>query len=189
MSQGMPAERVRANWGWFLALGVGLTVLGIIALGATVTTTVVSVLFLGWLLLFGGIIQAISAFWAGSVGGALLRVVMGILFFLAGLYLITKPVIGALTITLVIAGFLLVEGVVRIVTAIAERYDGWIWSIVGGAIALALGVLLLVNWPVTGTFAIGLFIAIDLLLYGVSWIVAAFVARSYSPPAQKAAAI
>jgi uncharacterized membrane protein HdeD (DUF308 family) len=57
------AEELRRNWGWFLTLGILLVVLGMIALGASVAMTIASVMLFGWLLIIGGVLEAIHAFW------------------------------------------------------------------------------------------------------------------------------
>jgi uncharacterized membrane protein HdeD (DUF308 family) len=175
-------EQVRKGWGWFLALGIGLTVLGIIATVYASTTTALAVIFFGWIVVIAGVFQVISAFQAGSVGGAIWRVLLGLLFLLAGGYLIAKPAIGALTATFVIAMFLVVEGLVRVVSSAVLRYDSWGWATLSGFITFGLGVLLLASWPVSGTLAIGLFIGIDLILGGITWIAVALAARRYLPP-------
>lgn len=174
--------RVRQNWGWFLALGVGLGILGIIALGATVTTTVVSTVILGVVVLIGGLVVIASVFTAGGgVGGAILRGALGVLLLLAGVYLIFNPQIGALTLTLVMAWYFIIAGAVKVVSSLIERYPGWGWTLTAGVVTFLLGLLLTASWPVSGLYAIGLFVGIDLILAGVTWIVVALMARSAVP--------
>ncbi len=182
------AEQLRDRWGWYLALGISLTILGIIAFSATVFVTLISVILLGILVLIGGVMQIVSAFRAQGFWGIVFRVILGILFLLAGWYLITRPAIGAITLTLVMAWFFIITGIVQIVTAVVEKFEGWGWTIAGGVAGLVLGILLLIGWPVTGLYAIGLFLAIDLVISGISWIIAAFAARRYTPPSAAAPA-
>jgi len=52
-------EELRHKWGWFLALGVALIVLGVIALGMIPVATLAAVMVLGWLLVFSGIVEAV----------------------------------------------------------------------------------------------------------------------------------
>src|SRR5262245_2368042 len=114
------SETRQRHWA-SVALGVCLIILGFIALGAMVATSLVSVVFLGILVIVGGVAYALSAIRAGSIGGAMLRVVLGVLFAVAGWYLITRPALGAVTLTLAIAWFLIVGGIVNIVIAAFGR--------------------------------------------------------------------
>lgn len=181
LTQASDAEKIRHNWGWLLAVGIGLAILGLVALVFTVTTTKVSVVLLGIVLLIGGVVVIVSAFTAGGIGGAILRVLLGIVLLAGGWYLMTQPAVGALAVTIVMAWYFIIAGIIRVISAMMERYDGWGWSVATGLVTLLLGILLTAGWPVTGTFAIGLFIGIDLILGGISWIVAAFAARTYTP--------
>lgn len=181
MEQAFDAEKIRRNWGWFLVVGIGLTILGLVALVFTVTTTKVSVVLLGIVLLIGGVVVIVSAFAAGGFGGALLRVLLGIVLLAGGWYLIAHPAVGALAVTIVMAWYFILAGIIRIITAMMEHYDGWGWAVATGLVTLLLGILLTAGWPVTGFFAIGLFIGIDLILGGISWIFTAFAARTYTP--------
>lgn len=164
----------------FIILGAILIILGLIALAATATTTVVSVVFLGVLLMIAGIAEAISAFRASSAGHAILRVLLGVVTLLAGIFLVVRPVAAAVTLTLFIAWYLVIVGIIKVVESLAERETNWGWGVASGIVSLLLGILLLANWPVTGVFAIGLFLAIELIATGVAWILAAFLIPSGS---------
>jgi len=171
-------QQLRDNWGWILALGIGLVALGLLAFGSVLATTVVAVGFLGVLLLIGGVLSIIFAFTSGSWGVGILRGLVGLLFLFAGWILLTRPVVGALTLTVLMAWYFIFSGIVKMVTSIVERQMRWGWSLVFGAITFILGVFLLVHWPVTGLYAIGLFVAIDLLMTGISAIVMSLELRN-----------
>jgi uncharacterized membrane protein HdeD (DUF308 family) len=177
-----PDRTNRANWGWFLALGLSLVVLGVIALATTVMTTVVSLIFLGVMLLTGGFLLLLSAFTSHSWGTALLRVAVGILALLAGWYLMAHPASAAIALTLVLAWYFILSGLFRLIGVVLERPEHWGWVVASGLVSIVLGILLLAHWPITGLFAIGLFIGIDLVIYGLSWIMASVIARSSAPP-------
>lgn len=177
-----PDRKNRANWGWFLALGLSLVVLGVIALATTTMTTVVSLIFLGVMLLTGGFLLLLSAFTSHSWGTALLRVVVGILALLAGWYLMANPASAAVALTLVLAWYFILSGLFRLIEAVIERPEHWGWLVASGLVSIVLGILLLAHWPITGLFAIGLFIGIDLVIYGLSWIMAAVNARRPASP-------
>lgn len=154
-------------------IGVVLIILGLIAFAAVATTTVISVVFLGIVLMVAGIAEGISAIRAPSVGRAVLRVLLGILAVVAGIFLIARPVAGAVALTLFMAWYFIIVGIVKLVESLAERDANWGWGVASGIISLLLGIFLLVHWPVTGIYAIGLFLAIDLVVTGAASILAA----------------
>ncbi len=170
--------QLQHRWGWFLALGIILTVLGILALVYTPAATLASVLVLGWLMFFSGIVEAVNAFHARGWGGVLLHVAGGALGILIGLLVVTHPIAGALAWTLLFASFLTVIGLFRLVTAIWLRYRSWGWAVFDGIVTLALGVLVWAGLPWSGLWFLGLALGIALILRGWSTIMFSFAVRA-----------
>lgn len=162
------------HWWWFLILGIGWVVLGMIALSSAIFATVAVVALFGMLMLIAGIAQVVSSFWAGRWSGFLLQLLIGILYAVVGYIILEKPAEGAATLTLVIAVFLLVSGVIRIVVALSERMTGWGWVLLNGAVSTLLGIMILRGWPITGAWVIGLFVGIEMIFNGWYWIMLAF---------------
>ncbi len=161
------------HWWWFLVLGISLVVLGTVAMGSTPFVTAVTVTLFGFIMVVGGLAQVVSAFWAGRWSGFMLQLLVGILYVVVGFILVDKPIQGAAGLTLLIAAFLMVGGLIRIVFALSERFTGWGWSLLNGAITLLLGLLIYREWPLTGLFAIGLFVGIEMIFNGWYWIMLA----------------
>jgi uncharacterized membrane protein HdeD (DUF308 family) len=165
------------RWGWLLALGIALIILGTIALGDTLLVTLVSVLLLGWLLIGSAIIHIVHlcrhteerSFW---------NFVTIILDLLAGFFLMVNPAFGALSLTLVLAAFFLAGGITRLIAAASKGAPDKFWAVLGGIISILLGILLFVHWPVSGLWFIGLAIGIELIFRGWVWITIAFALRS-----------
>jgi uncharacterized membrane protein HdeD (DUF308 family) len=161
------------HWGWFLAFGIVLVALGIAAIVRSVTATVASMVIFGWLLIFASIFQFIAAFMVGKWGGFFLHLLIAILFAIVGIMMVRRPVISAESWTLVIAIFFLIGGLYQLIASLWSHLAGWGWQAASGIVATILGVLLLAGWPVTGFWAIGLFIGIDLVFFGWAWIMLA----------------
>lgn len=170
------------NWGWFFLWGVALFILGIIALGATTFTTLFSVVFLGFLLLIGGIVIVIDAFsfWWHKWSGFFLHLIIGILYCATGIILIQSPVLASISITLFLGVFYLIVGVFRLIYTLSLRTPRWGWGFFNGLVSLLLGLLILASWPQSSLFIIGIFVGIDLLFSGISYMVAALAAKSLS---------
>ena len=162
--------KVRKYWGWFLALGILLVILGVLEIAFANWTTVFSVIFLGSLLVAAGILQIISGLYAMKWSGFSVSMLVGILYIIAGCLCIFRPVQSAVNITLLMAVLLLVGGFFRLISAARYRFDYWGWVIFHGLVAILLGIFLLATWPISGLWAIGLFVGIDILLIGCYWI-------------------
>jgi uncharacterized membrane protein HdeD (DUF308 family) len=172
----IPHEIVQ-YWGWFLVFGIGVLILGIVAVGRAMTATVVSMLFFGWLLVLASGIEIAQAVMVGHWAGFFHHLLAAILFGIAGLLLVTRPVISAEVLTLFMAMFFLVGGLFQIIGSIAVALPGWGWQVTDGLITLVLGLLVLAQWPASGLWVIGLFIGIDLIFYGAAWIALALGLR------------
>jgi uncharacterized membrane protein HdeD (DUF308 family) len=172
----MPQE-IAHSWPWFLAFGIALSVLGLIAVGRAFTATLATMVFFGWLLLLACAIEIAQAVLVGAWAGFFSHLMMAILFGVVGVLLVSKPLASAETLTLFMAAFFLVGGLSRLLVAVFVHAPGWGWQAADGAITLGLGALLLVQWPLSGLWAIGLFIGIDLIFFGVSWIALALELR------------
>ena len=158
------------NWGWFLAFGIILMLLGIAAVVRAVTATVASMVFFGWLLLFSGIIEFVHAFMVGKWAGFFLHILVALLFGITGALMVFRPVISAEAVTFVMSVFFLVAGLYQLFASIWTHLPGWGWQAVNGGISAIMGVLLLMQWPVSGLWVVGLFVGIDLIFYGWAWI-------------------
>ena len=155
------------GWGWVLGLGIALIFLGVIAIGAPHVMTGAAVMALGFVLVFGGIAQFVHAWTEPDWGGRLLEILWAIIYVIAGVAALVKPWHAAIGLTLVFSIFLIADGVARSFWAFQMRpVRGWGWFLFGGVLAILLGILLLMKWPSTGIWAIGLFIGIHILFSG-----------------------
>src|SRR5579864_1587958 len=157
-------EEVGKSWGWFLALGLLLVVLGIVCLGTTRTATTVSILTLGWLLLLSGAVWFVGAFQARNWSGFFIYFLNAIIRGAAGYLLIRHPDAGAEGITILLAFLFVVGGVFRAVVASVIQFPRWGWTLLSGVVSIILGVILITNWTASSTFFIGMAIGIDLIL-------------------------
>jgi uncharacterized membrane protein HdeD (DUF308 family) len=157
------------HWGWFLAFGIVLIVLGIAAVARSVSSTVVSMMFFGWVLLIAGIVEFVEAFMVGKWPGFFLHLLIALLLGLIGVMFLRNPSISAEAATLVMSMFFLLAGLYQLISALWTHLPGYGWHVADGAIATILGVLLLAQWPVSGFYAVGLFVGIFLIFYGWAW--------------------
>jgi uncharacterized membrane protein HdeD (DUF308 family) len=171
------AELLRKKWGWFVALGILLIFAGTLAAGSAFFMTVFSMMFLGWLMIVGGIFQALHAFGCKEWGGFFIDLLTGLLYLVVGFMCVANPGATAVALTLLIAMFLIFGGIFRVAIALATRYEHWGWLLLHGAVSLLLGIAIWRQWPVSGLWVIGLFVGIDLMLNGWSLVMLGMIAR------------
>jgi uncharacterized membrane protein HdeD (DUF308 family) len=172
-----PPELVQ-YWGWFLAFGLMLLLLGVAAVARSVTATIASMVFFGWLLLIAAGIEIAQAAMVGQWSGFFHHLLAAILFAVMGILLVARPGMSAEVLTIVIAMIFLIGGLFQLIASLATALPGWGWQVADGLITFLLGVLLLAQWPASGLWTIGLFIGINLVLFGSSWIALAFRLRA-----------
>ncbi|MGA2655405.1 MAG: DUF308 domain-containing protein, partial [Gammaproteobacteria bacterium] len=164
------AENLAHRWGWYFTLGIILVLLGTLAIAYASVTTVVSVIVLGLVLAISGIViisESFKSSW-GKWGEFSMHLAMGILYLIAGVILIKGPVAGSITLTLILAIFYIVLGLLRTIFVFTREVSYRGWRLFSSILTLALGILILIEWPMSGLFIIGLFIGIDLIFTG--WI-------------------
>jgi uncharacterized membrane protein HdeD (DUF308 family) len=172
-------ERIGHKWGWFLVLGILQIVLGFVALGDTVAVTVISMIFFGWLLIFSAVLHALH--WFRGSGQSFFLDLLGFIFdLIVGIVLLTNPAVGAAALTLVLAVFFLVGGLMRIFASLSFDTPHRVWAILSGVISAGLGILLWIHWPLTGLYFIGLAIGIELMFRGWAWVMLALRMRSFA---------
>src|SRR5262245_5068451 len=176
-------QAIRGKWIWLVVLGIALIVLGTLLLGAPVIATLATVTTLGVLILLGGVMEAVGAFWCREWSGFFLALLSGILGVVVGLMLLANPIEGGITLTVLLASFLFVGGIFKTVAALAHRFEGWGWLLLSGVIDVALGVLIWRGLPWSGLSIIGLFVGISTLFRGVSWLMLGFTLRRIPKPA------
>ena len=176
------------NWGWLLAQGLLLVLLGTIGLGMTIWLTMASVFIFGIFLLIGGGVQIFQTFKCKGWESILWHGLIAVLYLVAGLSIVADPLAASTLITLLLAGALMGIGVVRLIMAFQLRgLKNWGWPLFGGIAAIVLGFMILARWPVSGFWVIGLFVAIEMIFSGWSSIFIALavkeVGRKTAPPA------
>jgi uncharacterized membrane protein HdeD (DUF308 family) len=173
----VPAEIVH-NWGWFLAFGIALVLIGVLAIARAVAATVVSMLFFGWLLVIAAGIEVVQAIMVGKWAGLYHHWLGAILFGVLGALIVWRPLVTAEILTLLMGAFFLVAGLFQLITPFVVSLPEWGWHVLNGIITLVLGILILAQWPVSGLWVIGLFVGIELIFYGGAWIALALRLRS-----------
>jgi uncharacterized membrane protein HdeD (DUF308 family) len=172
---------ISEKWGWFLALGIVLIVVGMAAILFPLVSTIAAKIMLGWLFLIGGVFMVLHAFSSQGWQGFVWSLLIGVLYLIAGGYLAFFPLTGLLTLAILLAALFLAEGVAEIIMAFRIRpHEGWGFMLLSGIAALAVGVMIALDLPGSATWALGLLVGINLLFSGWSYIFLALAGRRAS---------
>ncbi|MGB5830387.1 MAG: HdeD family acid-resistance protein [Thiohalocapsa sp.] len=167
------------NWGWLMAFGVLSIVLGTLGLGMTFWLTEISVVFFGALLIVGGAFQILETMKCRGWKSIAWNVLIALLYIGAGLVTVLHPVVAGMSLTLIIAWILIAIGILRAYMAFQIKpAKGWYWPLIAGLVSVLLGGMILAEWPQSGLWIIGLFIAIELIFHGWSYLFIALAARA-----------
>lgn len=178
----MEAQTIRKHSTWFTIYGIALIVLGVLAILMPGIATLATSIFVGWLLLAGGVFGLVSVIQTGkSAPGFWWNLLTAVLFLLAGASVLWNPVASVVTLTIILAAYLLATGVMKVLVAFGYRDaipGAWLWMLASAIIDIVLGVLIVAGLPGTAVWVIGLMVGINLVFTGVALAVAANVCRS-----------
>jgi uncharacterized membrane protein HdeD (DUF308 family) len=160
-------EGLRRSWKALMAVGVLAILVGCVAIVVPAVASVGTAIFIGWVLIVAGGFLIAGAFTAHSVGTVLLRLLWAFLTVIVGIWLVVEPHNGTLTLTLVLGIYFLIMGVTRIGVAFAARGQQNAGLVgLSGIAGLLIGILVLVKFPSSADWAIGLLVGIDLIFAG-----------------------
>jgi uncharacterized membrane protein HdeD (DUF308 family) len=164
------------EWWCFLLVGILLVIGGTTAIAYPWFTSLGVVILLGAILIVSGLATIIAAFWAGKWSAFMVQILIGLLYVVAGFVITDAPLTSLALLTLMLAGFFVIAGGFRVVTALVEKYPQWGWSLFNGVVTLMLGLIIfrsirqLPEEPSGVFWIIGLMIGLDLLFNGWTWI-------------------
>jgi len=155
------------NWGLYMGAGILLMLLGAVAILIPAIASWGVTIFIGWILLFGAVFLFGTAFSFRDAGRLVARLLWAVVTLIAGLYLLIDPGQGTKTLTLVLVIYFIAMGVFRLLVAARERGDaGAGWLAVNGALSLILGLFIMLDFPSSADWAIGLLVGIDFIFTG-----------------------
>jgi uncharacterized membrane protein HdeD (DUF308 family) len=173
------ANAVKAGGTNMTFFGVIAIILGILCLLAPGLTGISVVLFLGVLVLIGGIVRIIWAFRAGSFGSGVLVFAIGGLTLLCGIVLLANPLFASGVLTFILAVYFIIDGISEIAGGARLRpQPGWGWMLFGGIVSIWLGIMIWGQFPLSGVWAIGILLGIKLFFVGLIMIMGGSAVRS-----------
>lgn len=158
---------VKDNKNWFIILGILLIILGCVSIVYPLVSTLAAELVVAWIFLFAGIMQVIYAFQTKTWSGFFLDLLVGILYIIAGGWMIYNPPAGALSLTIIIGILFLMEAGIRTYMAFQMKpIKGWGWVLFSAIMSGIAGLLILMGLPDTSVWVLGLLVGINFISSG-----------------------
>jgi uncharacterized membrane protein HdeD (DUF308 family) len=177
------AGALHQHWKLYLAEGVLLLALGVVAIVIPPLATLAVTILFGWLFLITGIMGLVTTFWMRAAPGFWWSLISAALGVLVGGWLLAQPVAGAFSLTLVLIAFFVIEGVVTIMFALDHKRElsgRWGFMLASGIVDLLLSAMLLAGLPSTAAWALGLLVGINMVFGGMALTAMALHARKKS---------
>lgn len=172
-------NELQSKWGWFVALGVLMLVVGVIALGNLLVATVASVYLVGIMMLIVGASEIVHAFGIKTWGGFFFWLLGGLLYAVAGIVAFINPLLASAVLTLLLAASLVAAGGVRAWIGYKHwSHKGSGWIIIAALITALCGIVIAIGWPVNSLWVLGMFLAIDMIFQGWAAIALGFALKS-----------
>lgn len=168
---------LRAEWWWFLILGILLMLSGLVSLVYPFVASVAAVMVLGMALLISGVATIITSFWAGKWGAMALQLLIGIFYAVLGFMIMDAPIESTAALTFVVALMLIIIGTMRSIAALVIRFPQWGWSLLSGVLTTLVGLVIYRNIPEDALWVIGTLVGIQLVFDGWFWIMLAAAIR------------
>ncbi len=161
---------LRRRWTWFVTFGVLVSLFGIVTLALANVATLASVYLIAFFVIMTGGAEIALGLNAHIWSNRLVLFAVGLLYIVVGAFLLANPLSGAAGVTLLMGASLFATGVARIAFGAGLPDGPSVFVVLAGLLTAALGMIILFDWPDNSSYVLGLFIGVDLLFYGASWI-------------------
>jgi uncharacterized membrane protein HdeD (DUF308 family) len=157
------------SYRWLRAIAIVMIILGIVAIAFPFFSTITAAVYFGWVFIFAGTAQIVYAFRLKNLGQFTWKLVLGLLYLLAGVFVLINPFQGAIVFTLALGISIFMQGIIQVSMAFQMRRISfnWGWMLVSGMIGIIFGIFVWSSTPFTATWLIGTLIGVNLLFDGV----------------------
>jgi uncharacterized membrane protein HdeD (DUF308 family) len=175
---------MKKGGGWLIFLGVLTVLFGMIAIGSPYMMGAAVTIVVGALLVVNGVFQVVHGFGVPGWKGKTFTILVGVLTVIGGAMILSRPMFGLSLLTMILAIYFVMEGVMTMMMAFQLKPEkGWGWAMFSGVVSLLLGVLIWMQWPVSGLWAIGILVGVRMLMSGWGMIALGSVSRGIAKEA------
>ena len=179
-SLGSGLSNLSSKWGWAVALGIALILCGVVALLSLVVATAVAVIWIGVMMITAGVVEIAHGYKMKGWGRSVLWMITGALYIIGGFFAVVDPIPASIILTLILAIALIIIGCLRTWMGFQLRGEGHKgWVILSGVLTLLFGVVILIHWPYSGLYALGIILGVDLIQTGAGWLHLGFFLKKH----------
>ena len=150
-------------------LGWALVALGLLSICSPFVAGEAAVYLIGLFLLAAGLGLLLESFQTEGVSGRLLLLVLGVITSVSAIFVFVHPLLGLGLLTSILVAYFLADGLWKVIAAFRNMSaPGWLWLLVSGALSLLLALLIWRDWPVSGLYAVGVLVGVNLLSTGIA---------------------
>jgi uncharacterized membrane protein HdeD (DUF308 family) len=172
-------SRIKPAAGRLFWLGLAMVLIGVVALVFPVVSTMAATLFIGWVLLFAGVVTVAGAFSIHGTGPFFGALLLGLLSVALGLFLAFNPAAGALSLTLVVGVIFAIQAAYEVVFAFEMRpNNGWGAMLISGVASGVVAVVIITGWPGVSLIALGVLFGVNFVSTGLAYIVVSRTVRA-----------
>lgn len=165
----IPVANTQKPADWSIAVAAMLMILGISAIAVTAIADVPVTILIGRLLTLAGLAHLSMMFSGSGIARVVWHLILGIIYFIVGIYFLIHPSIGRGMLTVLLSAILLAQGVLEFIAYFGTRDEsGSVWLLTSGLITLLLGGLISIRWPSNSGWAIGILMGANLFMTGFS---------------------
>jgi uncharacterized membrane protein HdeD (DUF308 family) len=189
MTLNTPVDAVKQASTVSIVWGVLLIIFGMVAVGTPFLAAAAVVGLIAWLIVLAGVVHLMLAFRAHGAGSMIWKLLVGLAYLCFGVYMILHPLLGVISLTLVLASLFLIEGILNVILFFRMRpMHGSTWVLIDGIITLLLGLMIYMQWPSSSAWAIGILVGVSMIISGVTRVMLSLsVRRATTTPTAMAA--
>ena len=177
---GSGLSTLSSKWGWAVALGIALILCGVVALLSLIVATAVAVIWIGVMMITAGVVEIAHGYKMKGWGRSVLWMITGALYIIGGFFAVVDPIPASIILTLILAIALIIIGCLRTWMGFQLRGEGHKgWVILSGVLTLLFGVVILIHWPYSGLYALGIILGVDLIQTGAGWLHLGFFLKKH----------
>jgi uncharacterized membrane protein HdeD (DUF308 family) len=167
---------------WSKALSILIIVAGVVAIAVPPAAGIAATILIGWLLVFGGAAHLVFGWHTRKMGGLAWAILLGLIYVLAGFYMLMHPVAGLAALTLMLGAYLSVQAILEFVLAWhLRRLGASAWLVFNGVVMLLLAVAIWTTWPSSSEWVIGTLLGVSLIFSGAGRLAVLAAARRAHP--------
>ncbi len=171
-------DDVRRSATWAMVLSGLMILAGILAIALPMVAGIALTVVVGWMLILSGMLHLAFAWRGGRPAAVVWEILLGVAYAAIGFYVLAHPVAGLASITVALAFYLFVEGILELVLSFQLRpAPGAGWLLVDGVVTLVLAIMIFGTWPSSAAWVVGTLVGVSMFFSGITRLMLSMAVR------------